>query len=260
MMNNFEKKLEYNKISFTLSDNTNIPEREMHPYHEILYYIDGDSELLTANGRKKIKPHTLIIIPEETFHYFKIDPEGNFSRLKIIIPPECKEIPPLKNIMSELTIIDFLSKNVSHILERLCQILKENSEYSPFHAYSAFLMLVTELDKSDSINDLSSHYTNKNLIVSLTDYISDNISENLSIDVLSQKMHVSPSTLTHIFKKELGISLHQYINQKRLLYARKLIADRNLPTKIYTDAGFKEYSSFYKSYKNFFGYPPSKEK
>ncbi|MEE1042698.1 MAG: hypothetical protein UH854_01920, partial [Clostridia bacterium] len=29
----------------------------------------------------------------------------------------------------------------------------------------------------------------------------------------------------HIFKKELGISLHQYITQKRLLYARKLIKE-----------------------------------
>lgn len=64
----------------------------------------------------------------------------------------------------------------------------------------------------------------------------------------------------HIFKKELGISLHQYITQKRLLYARKLIKEANYPTKIYTEIGFKEYTSFYNSYKNFFGYPPSYEK
>lgn len=260
MMNNLENKLTYNRISFCLSNSNDILEREMHPYHEILFFINGCGELLTATGPKKLKPNTLIIIPEETYHFFKLDSSVNFTRLKVSIPSDIVDIPPLNNITSQLKFVDVQSKNVVHILDRLCQIIKDNDKNSAFHAYSACLMLITELDKSNDECTLSSHHSDNKLINSLTEYISDNISENLSIDFLSQKMFISPSSLVHIFKKELGISLHQYITQKRLLYARKLIKEGNYPTKIYTEIGFKEYTSFYKSYKNFFGYPPSYEK
>ena len=48
--------------------------------------------------------------------------------------------------------------------------------------------------------------------------------------------------------------------QKRLIYAQKLIVKGQKPSKTYSDSGFSDYSSFYKAYLKFFGYPPSEEK
>ena len=62
------------------------------------------------------------------------------------------------------------------------------------------------------------------------------------------------------FKKEVGIPIHKYILQKRLVYARKRIYEGAQPSKIYSDVGFKDYSSFYKAYLQYFGHSPAKEK
>jgi len=162
--------------------------------------------------------------------------------------------------MDEIKTISISGKNISYIFDRLVHIMTENSDDADFYAYSAFLMLLTELDILNT-DDSRLDYTKSNrLITSLTEYISDNLSDDLTINMLSEKFHISPSGITHMFKNEIGISLHKYITQKRLLNARKLIIEGSRPTEIYQDAGFRDYSAFYKSYVSFFGYPPSKEK
>nr|MBQ4319131.1 AraC family transcriptional regulator [Clostridia bacterium] len=71
---------------------------------------------------------------------------------------------------------------------------------------------------------------------------------------------VSESTLFRTFRKELGITLHRYITEKRLSYARKLIMDNENPTNIFLDCGYGDYSSFYRAYSKMFGHPPSDDR
>ena len=92
---------------------------------------------------------------------------------------------------------------------------------------------------------------------SIVEYINENLKNSVSIKKLSEKLNISESALTHTFKKEMGISVHKYIQQKRLVFARKLIEEGKKPTKIYFDLGYSEYSAFYKAYFKMFGHPPS---
>ena len=77
---------------------------------------------------------------------------------------------------------------------------------------------------------------------------------------MAEQVHISASGITHRFKKEFGIPIHKYIMQKRLIYAKRLVEEGKQLTKIYSDVGFKDYSSFYKAYMNYFGYAPSRDK
>lgn len=258
-MNYYENKLNYNKISFYLSDNPEILEREIHPYNEILFYIEGDGELLFATGRRRLKNNTLIIIPEDTYHFLRLENDSKFVRIKISFPSCVMENTPLAGVMSELKIFEDLNERQSYILDRMYHILKENKNNADFYTYAAFLMLVCELDIN--INEQKECFFRENtLMTMLEEYISNNLSEDLSINLLAQRFHISPSGITHLFKNEFGISLHKFVIQKRLLYARRLVLEGKQPTKIHTEVGFRDYSSFYKAYVSFFGYPPSKEK
>ena len=120
-------------------------------------------------------------------------------------------------------------------------------------------MLIAELDMFDLAADREISQKN-NLIAPITEYISQNLSAELDIKSLAEIMHISPSGITHLFKKEFGIPIHKFIIQKRLIYAKKLINKGEQPSKIYTDVGFKDYSSFYKAYVNYFGHAPSRDK
>lgn len=255
----FENKLTYNQITFHLTDKPTVDEREIHPYHEILLYIEGNAQLLTSRGRHALKNRSIIIIPEDTYHFLNTGEVSGFTRLKISFSSKAAENIPLSGIMKELRIIEDSGAEIKFVFDRLCRIMASREEHASFYAYSAFLMLISELNISAPGFGKTVHPTLSQFMTALTDYISENISDKLDINSLAKAMHISPSGITHLFKKEFGIPIHKYIIQKRLVYAKKLISEGKQPTKIYADAGFMDYSTFYKAYINHFGYPPSKE-
>lgn len=259
MNNYFENKINYNQISFYLTDKPTIDERQIHPYHEILFFIDGNAELLSTNGHHSLKESSIIIIPEETYHFFIFKKTQRFARLKISFPKNTLEDTPLQEIMSDLKIVENFSGEIKYIFDKLCDIIKSNNKNAAFYAYSTFLMLIAELDMFDLAADREISQKN-NLIAPITEYISQNLSAELDIKSLAEIMHISPSGITHLFKKEFGIPIHKFIIQKRLIYAKKLINKGEQPSKIYADVGFKDYSSFYKAYVNYFGHAPSRDK
>lgn len=260
MRNYFENKITNNQISFCLTNKPCINEREIHSYHEILLYVEGNVELFTVNGHRKLNEPSLLIIPAENYHFLKSDTPPGFTRLKISFPTSSLENTPLQEMMDEIKIIDNFSGGLKLICDKLYHILKLNEKNSAFHAYAAFMMLVSELDMYDMDEDSYNPVQKNNTMNLVAEYIAKHLSGNLDIKTLAEVVHISPSGITHMFKKEFGIPIHKYIMQKRLVYAKRLIEQGEQLSKIYADAGFKDYSSFYKAYTNYFGCAPSKDK
>lgn len=256
----YENKLNYNQISFCLTNKPKIDEREIHSYHEILLYFDGDVELFTVNGHRTLKEHSLLIIPAETYHFLKPEKIPGFKRLKISFPADAFKNTPLAEIMSEFKVVDNFSEELKIIFNKLSEVLRENRKNAAFYAYSAFLMLISELDMHHTDYDGKNPDFENSLMGRVAEYISANLSKNLDIKTLAEQVHISASGITHRFKKEFGIPIHKYIMQKRLVYAKRLAEEGKMLTKIYADVGFKDYSSFYKAYINYFGYAPSRDK
>lgn len=76
---------------------------------------------------------------------------------------------------------------------------------------------------------LTEHFSNKvPALVRVIDYISDNFTEPLSLEVLSRQSHFNPSYLSHLFKQELGIGVATYINIVKIHRACKLLESTNL--------------------------------
>lgn len=88
--------------------------------------------------------------------------------------------------------------------------------------------------------------------------IAANLSQgNLQRDELAAMVHVSPGYLGRIFKKETGLSLSDYIAQRRMNVAKQLLAKTNLSiTAIAERAGFTYSSYFTKSFKEYVGMTP----
>ena len=259
MKNYFESKMKYNEVSFQLTDKATPDEREIHTYHEILYFIDGEAELFTESSRLLLKKHSLLIIPKKTYHFIRPQSAG-FLRLKISIPQSAEAALPLSELMAGFRVIDRPTEGMGFVLGRLMRILEERAgEKSPFYAYAAFLMLIEEMDaRAEEARGECAERSGA--VAAVIRHISQNLGADLSISALSAAVNISPSGLIHSFKSELGISLHNYITQRRLIYAREQILSGQKPSKIYPDCGYAEYSSFYRAYLKFFGHSPSDEK
>ena len=97
-------------------------------------------------------------------------------------------------------------------------------------------------------------------IKKIINYINDNYSHPISLDSLCEKFFISKYYLCRIFKKHTGLSVHQYIKEKRLLLFEELQKEGKSCTECAALSGFSDYSSFYRAYVNKYGKSPEKIK
>lgn len=87
-------------------------------------------------------------------------------------------------------------------------------------------------------------------------YIEDHYPEHITVDDLARRFYVSNSSISHLFKQKMGVSLYRYITQRRLIAAKSLIAQHVPMEEIAHRVGFVDYSTFYRAFKQEFGISP----
>lgn len=89
-------------------------------------------------------------------------------------------------------------------------------------------------------------------------YIQENLDKTINIGDLAKVSHLSVSALERRFKKHLGKTPKQFINDARLTQARKLLTETNLPIgQVAYQTGFNEPSYFSKQFQKLFGCLPT---
>jgi AraC-like DNA-binding protein len=249
----------YRGITVQLSDSPIILDREIHTYHEILYCIECDAILHTENQQERVKGERLLMIPKGCYHFFEPLNRERFARLKISVPDEMIAEMPLKHITERLRVAQEISPPVAHLLKQICgRMREEKTDESVFYVYHAVLLLLAELNRKEHTESSDKRSVDATVLRCI-DYISQNLSKELNIEQLAKAVVASPSYITHIFKREMGISVHRYIVQKRMILARDLLLSGEHASKIYADCGYRDYSSFYKAYVRIFGFAPSEK-
>ncbi len=121
-----------------------------------------------------------------------------------------------------------------------------------------FKMLISEIMILLSIADnLKGEYEGKELGARVARYLDDNIDRDVSLDSLARRFFVSKYYLCRAFKKYNGISVHSYINNKRVTCAKQLIESGESASSAAYKVGFGDYSSFYRAYVKIYGRSPT---
>lgn len=96
-------------------------------------------------------------------------------------------------------------------------------------------------------------------IYSITEYIDANIHENLKVEALAQRCHMSYSYFAKVFREVYGQSCKKYIEFVRLCKAEDLLRFTNLDLNcISQETGFSDCSHFIKAFKEKYGMTPNK--
>lgn len=99
---------------------------------------------------------------------------------------------------------------------------------------------------------------NVNLIELAQKYISDHISDDLSRQTIAEAIHVSESYLSHMFQKNLGISLVEYITSQRMELAKSMLSNTSMPIQLIAiKTGYNNVSYFIKTFKKAFDLTPA---
>lgn len=97
----------------------------------------------------------------------------------------------------------------------------------------------------------------KNVVSRVIDYIEKNLEEELRLDTISKNMGYSKFYLNRIFTEQTGISIHKYLQNRRLtIAAEKLVKSEKTIMQIAYEAGYDSQQSFSYAFKQVYLYPP----
>ena len=117
------------------------------------------------------------------------------------------------------------------------------------------ILEIIRLVRSVSIQDTES----LPIVEMVEKVLSENIRENLSISDIANELRVSIYYLMHAFKKQTGITIHEYKMALRIANAKKLLRNTNKSISEIADyCGFESLQYFSRTFKKAEGVVPSK--
>jgi len=260
-MDKFAIKIHTNEIRFRYARGVHEHTgKEFHPHHELFFLFDGDAELFTEFGKIKLAPGTLVIVPKEHFHQFSNTGNetdylrctfsfGNIQEYSELIFSRIQQVTVFQtDSSSELAFLFERSKSLAFSARNL------EEKRILLKAYLAEILIhLDEATKTPLETTFSLSPITKKAIA----YINRHIAEDLSLTTLAEHLNVSVSHLSHVFKADIHLSIHKYVQQKRLILANDKILN-SIPSAVAAaECGYHDYSNFYQQYKNYFGIAPS---
>ena len=94
------------------------------------------------------------------------------------------------------------------------------------------------------------------LVSSVLEYINNHFSEELTLDSLANRFFISKYHLSREFGRVVGVPVHRYITQKRLVVAKQLLSEGRPSSMVYQHCGFGDYSNFYRAFRGEYGISP----
>ncbi len=242
-----------------------------HDYYEFYFFLGGNVSLQIDKDIHTVSPGDMVIVPPGLAHKPIIHNVSEpYSRFVFWISSEfCNHLLSLSAdygylmqlVTTRKTYVFHNDKiTFNSIIAKLTRLLEEmqSNRFGKGAQIPVFVMdlllflnrLVYEQHHPVSTGDSDSLYQN------ICNFIETHIEEDLSLERISREFFMSKYHIAHIFKDNLGLSIHQYITKKRLTYCRQSILSGMSITNAYETFGFGDYSSFYRAFKKEYGISP----
>lgn len=239
-----------------------------HTTYEILYMLEGDTVFSIGGTEYRLDPHTMLLIPPNTFHGIHVLTEKPYDRYTVHFDPGILSHEHRALLLSKLPAKTdhsccLRAMGESGILEMLRQF--DDLSISPESLHKPLIPIFLHALIARILLKLPVHaepepHSSQSLKNDLLNYVNDHFTESLTLDNLSARFFVSKSQLNQIFRKVTGTTAIDYIIRKRTAYAQQLLLNGVSAQQAGAAAGFGDYTSFYRAYKKHFGCSPVQDK
>ncbi len=230
-----------------------VEEREFHRYHEFVYFIEGEAKFVSKNVQQNLLPDSLLLIPEEQFHQFFVNHPAAYTRCIIGFRGTPKTDRLIREVFNDIKVISMENKKVKNLFENLIEIIKSNLSHTEKEMFiDATIIQLLVFFKQFASRKTTKHLEISPMVQKAISFIDKNYMKKISVESIAKTLYISPSTLTHKFKKELNISVYQYISKKRVFAVQKLIEAGESYSEAAVKCGFSDYSCFYRIRKKYY--------
>ena len=239
-----------------------------HSYFEILYCISAvDVEYLVGPDRYKLQSGDIVLIPPGVSHRPLLPETMTAPYVRDVLWINADYLASLAEIFSyadsgkdRTTLIRTAGTGWQFLGDLFQTGVWEEAQKKP--GWEAVvvgnsLKILAYLNRAyeDRGTDLLKA-EKPELLDNVTAYIERNYARQITIDDLARKFYVSTSTISHLFKQKMGVSIYHYVTQRRLISAKNLISKGIHLEQVSTQVGFTDYSAFYRAFKHEYGISP----
>ncbi|WP_168121792.1 AraC family transcriptional regulator [Paenibacillus sp. HB172176] len=91
----------------------------------------------------------------------------------------------------------------------------------------------------------------------VTDYLNNHLQEDINLDLVADKLNITPGYLSSYFKEKTGTNFSDYLNDLRIGRAKELLANLELRIQdVASEVGYHNVNSFIRMFKRYSGITP----
>lgn len=243
-----------------------------HDFYEVNFLISGDVTYVIESRVYHVRPGDMLIINPRELHQVYIQANAEpYERYMLWIDPT-----QLQQLSSEQTDLcrcfDMTRPNYGNLLrlspeqrkaipsmmEALLQEQAQPAFGSDLLRRNLLTELMVHLNRLADMQDAApeSEPDGNTVVAQVIDYINQEYYNSISLDQLAERFFISKYHLSHEFNKQMGTGIYQYIQKKRLLIARQLMAQGQKPVEVYAACGFGDYAAFFRAFRKVYGLSP----
>ena len=241
-----------------------------HPYYEFFFFLSGHTRIVVegldvrlARGDVLIYPpgvmhrniHLDALVPYERFYLY-----ATREFLNSISTPDY-DIPGTLEKMTrdEHYCFRVEEKDLEQLISLVDKVISGSERTRPaeklINRAMFTTLLIQGLNMMTSLDVLPQDDYSRGM-GDLIRYINQHATEPLSLDDLANTFHVNKYYLLREFKSYTGISVHQYMMIRRILFSQEMIRRGAKPKDACFQSGFMDYSSYYRAFKARVGMSP----
>ena len=272
-MNFIPKPVCFHKKEADFSTGSN-PPYHRHNDYEIYLFIKGNTKLYIEQSCYQMKSGDLAIISPDKLHRSVVDSSDSKyerivmyiskNKLNLLSSPETDLSECFKESSKSGHEIIHLSKyDMGRYISYGDDIIRNNKrEGYGDDLYTLVSMYKLLLFLNNQYKEVKSNRHPEDImpepVKGIMEYIENNLTESITLSDISKHLHFNGNYISNVFKKNTGMTIRDYIIDKRLELAKSLLMQGHNVAYACSQSGFSDYANFIRTFTNRVGIPPKR--